>query len=604
MADYVLILAFGPVQSFIASARRSRDLWSGSWLLSEISKAAALALHQEQATLIFPAILPTSTSAELQANSDLSVANKVQAVVRGAELARVKAIADTAKAAAKARFVAIAAEVKNKIQRNALRNEIWHKQLDDYIEAYAAWAEIHADADTSYALAVEQANAALAARKATRDFLPNATTPDDSLFIKLPKSSLDGARETVLQEGKLALSLRRQLGLGQSENLDCVAVVKRLGGKVEQFTPFSRITAHAWLKLLADAEKAALCAAYEPLIGMGICTRVKGNGGIYADFPYDGQLLYPARLTVAMGEAEQEQDPEAHAALSELQNVLLPLWRRYGEPCAYGALLLADGDKMGELLDQVRTLAGHQAVTQALSEFAGSVAQTVRNYQGHAIYAGGDDVLALVPLAQAQDCANALRQDFAEKLGKVAEALQVDARPTLSVGLAIAHMMQPFAEIRQLASRAEKYAKGDQFGDHKRNALAFTVAVRSGATEDIRFRWDDAKGLACFDTWKKGFKEKTLSSRVAYDTRAIDLRTHFARQTCSDTTEPCLSPIQAAEFTRMLQRARTTGGKQLDTKMQEKLSARAGQIGLENLAKELIVARWLEAKTSRDTGER
>ena len=42
----VLILSFGPVQDFIAAARRSRDLWSGSWLLSEVCKAAALALYR------------------------------------------------------------------------------------------------------------------------------------------------------------------------------------------------------------------------------------------------------------------------------------------------------------------------------------------------------------------------------------------------------------------------------------------------------------------------------------------------------------------------------------------------------------------------------
>ena len=38
---YLISIAIGPVQDFIASARRSRDLWFGSWLLSELSKTAA-----------------------------------------------------------------------------------------------------------------------------------------------------------------------------------------------------------------------------------------------------------------------------------------------------------------------------------------------------------------------------------------------------------------------------------------------------------------------------------------------------------------------------------------------------------------------------------
>lgn len=46
MTQYVLTLSIGPVQEFIASARRSRDLWSGSWLLSEMAKAAAKSLFE------------------------------------------------------------------------------------------------------------------------------------------------------------------------------------------------------------------------------------------------------------------------------------------------------------------------------------------------------------------------------------------------------------------------------------------------------------------------------------------------------------------------------------------------------------------------------
>lgn len=56
MTEYVVILAVGPVQSMIAAARKSRDLWSGSALLSELAKACALSLKENNAELIFPAI--------------------------------------------------------------------------------------------------------------------------------------------------------------------------------------------------------------------------------------------------------------------------------------------------------------------------------------------------------------------------------------------------------------------------------------------------------------------------------------------------------------------------------------------------------------------
>ena len=54
MSRYLLQISLGPVQDFIAAARRTRDLWFGSLLLSEISKAAAAAVSDAGGSLIFP----------------------------------------------------------------------------------------------------------------------------------------------------------------------------------------------------------------------------------------------------------------------------------------------------------------------------------------------------------------------------------------------------------------------------------------------------------------------------------------------------------------------------------------------------------------------
>ncbi|HHO56021.1 MAG TPA: hypothetical protein ENK21_06495, partial [Trueperaceae bacterium] len=55
---YLLAIALGPVQGFITSARRSRDLWYGSFLLSEMSKFVAKSLAESPSVgldkLIFP----------------------------------------------------------------------------------------------------------------------------------------------------------------------------------------------------------------------------------------------------------------------------------------------------------------------------------------------------------------------------------------------------------------------------------------------------------------------------------------------------------------------------------------------------------------------
>ena len=55
MERFLVTLSLGPVQSLIGAARRTRDLWCGSWLLSEAARAAARVLHRRQpGCLIFP----------------------------------------------------------------------------------------------------------------------------------------------------------------------------------------------------------------------------------------------------------------------------------------------------------------------------------------------------------------------------------------------------------------------------------------------------------------------------------------------------------------------------------------------------------------------
>lgn len=592
MNEYVLIVSIGPVQGFIAAARRSRDLWSGSWLLSEMAKSGARSLHRAGAELIFPC--PENPERDLMPDSPLSVGNKIQVVITAGNEDDVRRLADEAAAAARARFREIAEQARaDLLKRNAkgLREMIWNGQVEDYVESQSAWARI---VNGDYKGSVELASSVLAARKATRDFAPSALSASDERYM-LPKSSLDGARETVLQE-TLNDTLRRLLGLSQAEQLDCAGVAKRLGGDSEQFTPFSRVAAHAWLKKLPSDALKDLAKAYDPLVGLELATRVSGNNGCYRDMPYDAQFCYRFRLETAI--RDNSTDAACSEALQGLLDVLKPLWRDHGQPCPYGVLLLADGDRMGELLDRADNRASHQKVTRALSAFAGNVNTLVRAHEGHAVYAGGDDVLAFVPLNTAYDCAKALSERFVADLEPIARELGL-ATPTLSVGLGISHIMEPLGNIRELAKTAEKAAKGDT-STRPRNAIGITLDVRSGATTTLRIRWDDHAGQRAFRDWIDAYARQGIPTRVAYDTREVHLRTRFALQ--GSNPQP---GIPEAEFKRMLEKARTRGGEKLHNDHRTALETRAHALGygkLDELANELILARWFAARTAADLG--
>ncbi len=82
MTDNLVIFTLGPIQDLIASARRSRDLWYGSWLLSDLSRTAARTVADKHGlgALIFPR---PAKPAELEEKSELGIANKIVAIVPG-----------------------------------------------------------------------------------------------------------------------------------------------------------------------------------------------------------------------------------------------------------------------------------------------------------------------------------------------------------------------------------------------------------------------------------------------------------------------------------------------------------------------------------------
>ncbi len=81
--------ALGPVQDFIAQARRTRDFWAGSFLLSWLSGVAMLAVKKQGGKILFPkpntdyleAIAPTTTTAT-HGPQQGSIPNRFTAVVQ------------------------------------------------------------------------------------------------------------------------------------------------------------------------------------------------------------------------------------------------------------------------------------------------------------------------------------------------------------------------------------------------------------------------------------------------------------------------------------------------------------------------------------------
>ena len=272
--------------------------------------------------------------------------------------------------------------------------------------------------------------------------------------------------------------------------------------------------------------------------------------------------LEDARYVPGLLEAARESDDDA--ALQQAQRqVRQALAKTLGKDDVrletYYALLMMDGDRMGAILsgdtrtgtaiayraslhphmqkafdaraaghpliekygEQQRPISPnrHLAISGALNDFSQTVARHVveAEHLGRLIYAGGDDVLAMLPAADLLVCMQRLRDAYSGQLPEDAELdwgkvenekdklhckngfafldgrlmRMMGRQATASCGAVIAHHQAPLSAVLRELRATEKRAK-EEGG---RDAFAITVVKRSGGALRLAARWGEPLGL-------------------------------------------------------------------------------------------------------------
>ncbi|NLE66470.1 MAG: type III-B CRISPR-associated protein Cas10/Cmr2, partial [Lentisphaerae bacterium] len=328
------------------------------------------------------------------------------------------------------------------------------------------------------------ADAKLAARRNTRDF-PAWRDPVPGASVK---DSLSGKEECIGDEafwehlgalpGKLFAPTHRYGGMN---------LIKRLWCRSDK-VPYLR------QKLgLQDAQfRAALRFETVQEIACQNAAGIAGKDADGDDAPHNPYVAILAMDGDEMGKwVSGEKTPAFLAQLSDAA-------RRYLEP------ILAKHGKAG--LRRLLTPSYHVQFSEALANFSTWLAApVVEAFRGQLIYAGGDDVLAMLPADQAIACSEALRAVFRGEPpadpgrfplsvslpGCVNEAagfplLVPGPQTDVSIGLAIGHCRAPLQSLVREAQNAEKTAKSD----YGRGALAVTLYKRSGETIQWGCKWD------------------------------------------------------------------------------------------------------------------
>lgn len=517
MTDSVFIFTFGPIQSFIAEARRAADLYTGSQVLVELAKAAAIAIGTER--LVYPAL-------DEKGNLPFDIPNKLVARVPWDDC---ETVAKEARSALLLHWHKLAKKASEAFLSKAnlpFDPKIWERQTgDDYVwETYWSAANIeNGDYKTAYA----QAEQGLVALKFTRPFRQ---------FLEPGfKDTLSGRREALHHEGQdgrkywlevgniktiTPIIIRPSTETRPRERLDAIGIIKRFHPELSEkavnpfhgFPSTSSIASWSFLDS-AKAHGAAFLKDYRDAIQRLLPEKkykIRDDDSWY----FDGDLFYletlrPKRMDGDYGKKETDYSAEdlktAQARLQDLYRALKKAAKDKKDsvihpiPSPYYAIIALDGDGMGKYL---RTLdeQGHANFSQKLREFSEAVQETAANYRARVIYNGGDDVLAFAPLDTAIPFTHALADKFHEKTTR-----------TASAGIVIAHHLAPLGTALQTARRAEGIAKA--LRDEK-NALCVIALKRSGEPIEVCTAWES---MSPFAKIVENFVNDNLASRLPYD---------------------------------------------------------------------------------------
>lgn len=508
MSDKIYF-SLGPVQGFVAQSRRTRDLWSGSFLLSYLS-ACAINEVAKKGQILVPDIKDDPLL------SWIKEPGKGNAPEIGTIPNRFVASADNPKSVAEAAAVAIQKRWMD------IADAVWTKFLADLAEngkgTKAIWdRQVQNFWEISWVVAPEIS--AMNARKNWRISRHLEDEPGDHCTMMGDWQELSGyIRSTEGKKQKyfweqLALHVGK-LDLREGERLCALALIKRLLPKVSDdsrglpvsltnwpSTPY--VAAIPWLsrvlELAADdardyANQVLENTSYDAL-RKGISRKIGSFSSFRERFlDLDGNFYFenavadckrtPLKNTQMYIKNCEEEFEAAKKKRTELIDQLNKLVEKAGRPNPFYAMLLMDGDNMGKLIRDH----GEEPITQALSEFTKEVQSIVRGHDGVTIYAGGDDVLAMLPLTKALGCALYLSKNY--------EACFKDDIPgaTISAGLVYSHYHIPLSTVMREAHHILDDVAKDQNG---RNSIAVSVLKNSGKYCQWTVTWDrltDEKG--------------------------------------------------------------------------------------------------------------
>lgn len=506
MNQYLFLFTISPVQSFIAQARKTRDLYNGSRLLTNLIVYALQEI--EPAEPIFP-------KKGLE-----SYPNRFIAIIQKENDAEMKKFGDELKSKVQAKFKEFALfSVKDiKIDVSALPDN-FYAQIRNHLSIQ--WVAIPYN-NKNYKEQFKEIESLLGAVKNVCEF--------EQLEETGRKCSLCGERNVLFYNGNNHNYFQPNVikvnnaELQKGEGLCAVCFTKRFYQRKE----FPSTAEIALKDSISKLQKKDLFENYK--------NALKGN--------FDYQLLFEENLSKKYFEKQNIDENLLESAKEEFKKLKSALKKENLKLTPYYAVVMFDGDSMGKWLsgtnlkDGVKLFDFHKKLTESLGKFAEQTKNIVTEENGKIVYAGGEDFLAFVNLNHLFDVLRELRLDFDKLVNQsISEFKKDNTNLTFSAGIIIAHYKMPLSEVLNWARKLEKEAKDI---DDNKNGFAIAGMKHSGEINQTVQKWGEigtekldvmanlTKDLAN-DIFSKSFIDKLSTEFWGLDIKTEIIKTELKR---------------------------------------------------------------------------
>ena len=480
---YLVQVSIGPVQDFIADARKVRDLCIGSKLLSCVTREAIMPFLKGDGVEI---IIPPREFVE---KKNASIPNQFLAIIPEEKL---DTIIKDSREAVDSFWRAISQQIKEKVPRNLVTDApAWEYQLKELWQyMWVAVPMTNDEMENKYGEKAKAIQKALEERKITRTF----EKWQGSGNIKCTQS---GKREIMGIKSSWVKAGENTSGkIKSGDKLCAVCLAKRfigedmLGIEKIRFESSSDIAAVYFKKelkeKLADGSKLNdFLNSANNLLAALERKKVENIDDIPGILFFEEELRMEALakeffpwVDIRKESEHDELEKKIKGPAEQFEKELKAVKKEYGiEPCKYYTLLGMDGDKMGEYIASVCSKEEQGGKSRLIAELADEMPNWLKGEGWTSVYCGGDDILAMGPLSNALDIALGARQKFESKLsGK-----------TISAALVITHYHNPLRKSLQILRESVEKAKDT----YQRNSMVVAVWLSSGTVLSTGYRWNE-----------------------------------------------------------------------------------------------------------------